>query len=97
MSEFELPIGEGPHRRWRDPLRSFWERVAGEICLAATNLRPAGCIVEVEFPDETIAYLQSGETVNVLMTAMNNHSVKADLSLKGFGPAYKRLLALVAG
>src|SRR5690349_1532361 len=36
---------------------------------------PAGCIVEIELPEETIAQLQSGETVSVLMTAMNNQPV----------------------
>jgi invasion protein IalB len=58
---------------------------------------PAGCIVEIDLPEEAIKELQSGETASVLMTAVNNQPVKTDVSLKGFADAYRRLLELAAG
>jgi invasion protein IalB len=58
---------------------------------------PAGCIVEIDLPQEAIGELQAGETASVLMTANNNQPVKTNISLKGFAAAYKRLIALAAG
>jgi invasion protein IalB len=48
---------------------------------------PAGCIVEIELPQEAVAELQAGSTASVFMTAINNQSIKTDVSLKGFGAA----------
>jgi invasion protein IalB len=58
---------------------------------------PAGCIVEIDLPEEAIKELQSGTVASVHMTANNNQPVKTDVSLKGFGAAYKRLIGLAAG
>lgn len=55
---------------------------------------PGGCISEIDLSDELIAQLQSNEKLTVVMTANDGQVVRTDVSLKGFGAAYTRLLAL---
>jgi invasion protein IalB len=58
---------------------------------------PAGCVTEIEFPEEVIKKFEATETASVLMTANSGQQVKTDISLKGFTPAYQRLANLTAG
>ena len=58
---------------------------------------PAGCIAEVEIPDETIKKLEAADAASVLMTATSGQSVKTNVSLKGFTAAYQRLVTLASG
>jgi invasion protein IalB len=57
---------------------------------------PAGCVVEMDLPDEAMTQLQAAETASVLLTAVNGQTVKTDISLKGFAAAYKRLMGHAA-
>jgi invasion protein IalB len=66
-------------------------RGAFQTCL------PAGCLVEVDLPDETIQKLEAAPTATVLMTANSGQEVKTDISLKGFKSAYQRLTNLAVG
>lgn len=58
---------------------------------------PQGCLVEIELSSMALDQLQTGEKLSVLMTVQNGQPMKTDVSLKGFGAAYRRLLALAAG
>jgi invasion protein IalB len=57
---------------------------------------PAGCVAEIELPKEVIEKFGSAEAASVLMTAISGQQVKTDISLKGFKPAYQRLVELGA-
>ncbi len=55
---------------------------------------PAGCVSEIDLAEELLGKLANAETASVLMTADNGQPVKTDVSLKGFKPAYQRLVEL---
>ena len=57
---------------------------------------PAGCLVEIDLPEATIAQLQAADKVSISMTVHTGQPMKTDVSLKGFAAAYRRLLALAA-
>lgn len=76
-------------------------QIAEEEILRGTfrTCLPAGCVVELDLPDEAIQKLQGAPTASVLMTANSGQPVKTDISLKGFSSAFQRLteLSAVAG
>lgn len=55
---------------------------------------PAGCVSEIDLSEELLGKLANAEAASVLMTADNGQPAKTDVSLKGFKPAYQRLVAL---
>ncbi|WP_018431342.1 invasion associated locus B family protein [Hoeflea sp. 108] len=55
---------------------------------------PAGCVADIDLAEELLGKLANAETASVLLTADNGQPVKTDVSLKGFKPAYQRLVAL---
>lgn len=55
---------------------------------------PAGCVSEIDLSEELLGKLANAEAASVLMTADNGQPVKTDVSLKGFKPAYQRLVVL---
>lgn len=71
----------------------------GENELARGTYRtclPAGCVVELTLPDTVIAELQAADEASVFMTANSGQQVRADVSLKGFTAAYRRLVGLAS-
>ncbi len=61
---------------------------------AFTTCLPAGCISEVDLSDDILKQMQGNEKVTVVMTGNDGQVVRTDVSLTGFGAAYRRLLAL---
>lgn len=55
---------------------------------------PAGCVTEFDLPEDLLGKLAIAEAASVMMTADNGQPVKTDVSLKGFKPAYQRLVEL---
>lgn len=61
---------------------------------AFTTCLPGGCISEIDLSDEIVNQMRALEKLTVVMTANDGQGVRADVSLAGFGAAYRRLLAL---
>lgn len=57
---------------------------------------PAGCVAEIDLPDEVVQRLEAAATASVLMTANSGQPVKTDISLQGFTSAFQRLTELAA-
>jgi len=77
----------------------FRIEIAGQEILrgAYRTCLPDGCVAEIDLADATLEALESAAAASVLMTANNGQPVRADISLRGFKPAYRRLTELAAG
>lgn len=63
--------------------------------LAFSTCLPQGCLAPVSFDAKQIAAIKAGQNINVTTTALNpSQPVAFKISLKGFGAALDRMLAL---